>query len=159
MEKISTYKLDKTDAKLIELLQINSNQSVKQLALELNLSNTPVYERIKKLEKFGIIEKYAAKINPEKIGKELLVFTNVSLKEHSKTFLLNFEDKVKQLDEVIECYHVSGEHDYLLKVLVKNMQDYRNFLTDTLAKIANIGNVHTSFVVSEIKKDTIIKVT
>ena len=159
MEKISTYKLDKTDAKLIELLQINSNQSVKQLALELNLSNTPVYERIKKLEKFGIIEKYTAKINPEKIGKELLVFTNVSLKEHSKTFLLNFEDKVKQLDEVIECYHVSGEHDYLLKVLVKNMQDYRNFLTDTLAKIANIGNVHTSFVVSEIKKDTIIKVT
>ncbi len=158
MEKTSTYKLDKTDAKLIEILQIDSSQSVKQIASQLNLSNTPVYERIKKLEKIGVIDGYSIKINPKKIGKELLVFTNVSLKEHSKTFLLNFEKKVKQLDEVIECYHVSGEHDYLLKVLVKNMQDYRNFLTETLAEIANIGNVHTSFVVSEIKKDTIIKV-
>jgi len=157
MGKISSYKLDKIDHRLIELLQTDSSQSIKQLALQLNLSNTPIYERIKKLEKFGIIEGYSAKINPKKVGKELLVFTNVSLKEHSKTFLLNFEQKIQQLDEVIECYHVSGEHDYLLKVLVKNMQDYRNFLTDTLAKIANIGNVHTSFVVSEIKKNTIIK--
>jgi Lrp/AsnC family leucine-responsive transcriptional regulator len=158
MEKISTYKLDQIDAKLIELLQEDSSQSVKQLSAQLNLTNTPVYERIKKLEKSGVIDKYSAKINPKKIGKELLVFTNVSLKEHSKTFLLNFEEKVIQLNEVIECYHVSGEHDYLLKVLVKNMQDYRSFLTETLARIENIGNVHTSFVVSEIKKDTIIKV-
>jgi Lrp/AsnC family leucine-responsive transcriptional regulator len=158
MEKISTYKLDRIDAKLIELLQEDSSQSVKQLSAQLNLTNTPVYERIKKLEKSGVIDRYSAKINPKKIGKELLLFTNVSLKEHSKTFLLNFEEKVTQLDEVIECYHVSGEHDYLLKVLVKNMQDYRSFLTETLAMIENIGNVHTSFVVSEIKKDTIIKV-
>lgn len=157
MVNTSNYKLDTIDAKLIELLQEDSSQTVKQLSAQLNLSNTPVYERIKKLEKSGVIDKYSAKINPKKIGKELLVFTNVSLKEHSKTFLLNFEDKVKQLDEVIECYHVSGEHDYLLKVLVKNMQDYRSFLTETLARIENIGNVHTSFVVSEIKKDTIIK--
>lgn len=157
MVNTSNYKLDTIDAKLIELLQEDSSQTVKQLSAQLNLSNTPVYERIKKLEKSGVIDKYSAKINPKKIGKELLVFTNVSLKEHSKTFLLNFEDKVKQLDEVIECYHVSGEHDYLLKVLVKNMQDYRSFLTETLARIKNIGNVHTSFVVSEIKKDTIIK--
>jgi len=157
MVNTSNCKIDQIDAKLIELLQEDSSQTVKQLSAQLNLSNTPVYERIKKLEKSGVIEKYSAKINPKKIGKELLVFTNVSLKEHSKTFLLNFEDKVKQLDEVIECYHVSGEYDYLLKVLVKNMQDYRSFLTETLARIENIGNVHTSFVVSEIKKDTIIK--
>jgi Lrp/AsnC family leucine-responsive transcriptional regulator len=158
MEKISKFKIDAIDRALIELLQKDSTQSVKQLAAHLNLTATPIYERIKKIERNGIIEKYTAVINPKKIGKDLLVFTNVSLKEHSKDYLLNFEQKILQIDEVIECHHVSGEHDYLLKVLVKNMDDYRAFLTHKLAKIANIGNVHSSFVVGEVKKDSIIKI-
>ncbi|MGV6861740.1 MAG: Lrp/AsnC family transcriptional regulator [Putridiphycobacter sp.] len=157
MGNFTKQKLDAIDSKLIELLQKDSRQSIKQLGQELNLSSTPIYERIKKLEKNGIIESYSAKVNPKKLGKELLVFTNVSLKEHSKDFLLNFENKVQTLDEVIECHHVSGEHDYLIKVLVVNMADYRDFLTNKLAKIANIGNVHSSFVVGEIKQNAIIK--
>jgi Lrp/AsnC family leucine-responsive transcriptional regulator len=148
--------LDKIDHQLIILLQEDSSRTIKQLAAELHLTNTPVYERIKRLEKTGVIEGYRAEINAAQVGKELMVFSHVSLKEHSKEYLLNFERKIAGLTEVIECYHVSGEHDYLLKVLVDNMKGYREFLTEKLAKIKNIGNVHSSFVVEEIKKDRII---
>jgi len=151
--------LDKTDRALLVLLQQDSTKTIKQLATELNLTSTPVFERIKRLEKAGIIEGYRAEINAQKVGKELMVFSHVSLKEHSKEFLLNFENKVRSLSEVIECYHVSGEHDYLLKVLVSNMKGYREFLTEKLAKIKNIGNVHSSFVVEEIKKDRVINLS
>lgn len=147
--------LDHIDHQIITLLQADSNINVKALASTLNLTVTPVYERIKKLENTGIIEKYVAKVNPYKLGLDLLVFTHVSLKEHTKAFLINFEKEVVSLNEVIECHHVSGEHDYLLKVMVKNMEGYRHFLTDKLAKIKNIGNVHSSFVVNEIKKSGI----
>jgi len=150
------YKIDATDQHILEILQTDSNQSVKQIAAQLNLTNTPVHERIKKLEKSGVIEGYSANINAKKIGKDLMVYTNVSLKEHTKDYLLNFETKVQAIKSVIECHHVSGEHDYILKVLVKNMDDYRDFLTNKLARIANIGNVHSSFVVGEIKKKTVI---
>ena len=149
-------KIDDIDKKILEILQSDSNQSIKQIAQQLHLTNTPVHERIKKLEKSGTIEKYKAIVNPKLIGKELMIFTNISLKEHTKPYLLNFESKVQNLKEVIECHHLSGEHDYLLKVLVKNMDDYRDFLTNKLAKIANIGNVHSSFVVGEIKKGAIV---
>ena len=152
------YKIDTIDKQILEILQLNSNQSIKQIAAQLNLTNTPVHERIKKLEKSGIIEGYSANIDAKKIGKDLMVYTNVSLKEHTKDFLLNFETKVQSIKEVIECHHVSGEHDYLLKVLVKNMDDYRDFLTNKLAKIANIGNVHSSFVVGVVKKKTVVYV-
>jgi Lrp/AsnC family leucine-responsive transcriptional regulator len=150
--------IDSTDKKIIEILQKDANLSIKQIAAQLNLTNTPVYERIKKLEKSGVIEGYSAIINPKKVGKELMIFTNVSLKEHTKEYLLNFESKVQEIKEVIECHHLSGEHDYFLKVLVKNMDDYRDFLTNKLAKIANIGNVHSSFVVGEVKKKALIYV-
>lgn len=157
-ENLTMYKLDSIDKTILEILQKDSNQSIKQIASQLNLTNTPVHERIKKLEKNGIIEGYSANINVKKIGKELMIFTNVSLKEHTKEYLLNFESKIQTLKEVIECHHVSGEHDYFLKVLVKNMDDYRDFLTNKLAKIANIGNVHSSFVVGVIKKKAIVYV-
>lgn len=145
-------KIDSTDKKILEILQLNSNQSIKQIASQLKLTNTPVHERIKKLEKSGVIESYSANIDAKKIGKDLMVYTSVSLKEHTKDYLLNFETKVQSLQEVIECHHVSGDHDYLLKVMLKNMDDYRDFLTNKLAKIANIGNVHSSFVVGVVKK-------
>ncbi len=147
--------LDKTDRKILQILQGNSDLNTKQIAAQLHLTTTPVYERIKRLEREGVIEKYVAKVCAKKLGLNLLIYTHVSLKEHTKEFLANFERQIVSIDAVIECHHVSGEHDYLLKVLVKNMDDYRDFLTERLSKIKNIGNVHSSFVVSEIKKDGI----
>ncbi|MGB1102480.1 MAG: Lrp/AsnC family transcriptional regulator [Crocinitomicaceae bacterium] len=150
------YKIDQIDEKLLMLLQANSNQTIKQLASQLNLTPTPVHERIKRLEKDGIIERYRAEINPAKLGKTLMVISHVSLQEHTKSSLLAFEKKISALPEVIECYHVTGDHDYLLKVIIADMKGYRQFLTEKLAKIANIGNVHSSFVVEAVKNDRII---
>jgi DNA-binding Lrp family transcriptional regulator len=123
------------------------------------LTPTPVHERIKRLEKNGIIERYRAEIDAKKLGKSLMVLSHVSLQEHSKSLLHSFEEKIRALPEVIECYHVSGEHDYLLKVIIPDMQGYREFLTEKLAKIKNIGNVHSSFVVEAVKNDRIINLS
>jgi Lrp/AsnC family transcriptional regulator, leucine-responsive regulatory protein len=152
-------KIDTTDRKLLMLLQRDSNQTIKQLAAQLNLTPTPVHERIKRLEKNGIIERYRAEIDAKKLGKSLMVLSHVSLQEHSKSLLHSFEEKIRALPEVIECYHVSGEHDYLLKVIIPDMQGYREFLTEKLAKIKNIGNVHSSFVVEAVKNDRIINLS
>jgi len=152
-------KIDTTDRKLLMLLQRDSNQTIKQLASQLNLTPTPVHERIKRLEKNGIIERYRAEIDAKKLGKSLMVLSHVSLQEHSKSLLHSFEEKIRALPEVIECYHVSGEHDYLLKVIIPDMQGYREFLTEKLAKIKNIGNVHSSFVVKAVKNDRIINLS
>lgn len=151
-------KVDAIDQKLLMLLQENSNQTVKQLAAQLNLTPTPVHERMKRLERNGIIERYRAEVNAAALGKTLMVISHVSLQEHSKTLLLAFERKIRDLPEVIECYHVSGEHDYLLKVMIADMKGYREFLTEKLAKIKNIGNVHSSFVVEAVKKDRVIHI-
>lgn len=152
-------KIDTTDRKLLMLLQRDSNQTIKQLASQLNLTPTPVHERIKRLEKNGIIERYRAEIDAKKLGKSLMVLSHVSLQEHSKSLLHSFEEKIRALPEVIECYHVSGEHDYLLKVIIPDMQGYREFLTEKLAKIKNIVNVHSSFVVEAVKNDRIINLS
>jgi len=152
-------KIDTTDRKLLMLLQRDSNQTIKQLASQLNLTPTPVHERIKRLEKNGIIERYRAEIDAKKLGKSLMVLSHVSLQEHSKSLLHSFEEKIRALPEVIECYHVSGEHDYLLKVIIPDMQGYREFLTEKLAMIKNIGNVHSSFVVKAVKNDRIINLS
>ena len=149
--------LDQTDCELLILLQQDSTQTIKQLASTLNLTTTPIQQRIKRLEKNNIIEGYRAIVNASEMGQNLMIFSHVSLKEHAKQFLLDFEKNIKSLPEVIECYHVSGEHDYLLKVIVSDMKGYRQFLTEKLAKVKNIGNVHSSFVVEAIKKESIIR--
>ena len=151
-------KIDAIDRQLIMLLQVNSNQTIKQLAAQLNLTPTPVHERIKRLERNGIIERYRAEVNAPALGKTLMVISHVSLQEHSKSLLLAFERKIRALPEVLECYHISGEHDYLLKVLISDMQGYRDFLTEKLAKIENIGNVHSSFVVEAVKNDRVLHI-
>ena len=128
-------KIDDIDKKLLRILQKDASLTTKQIAAEIGLTVTPVHERIKKLEKSGVILAYKARLGLSVLGKELLVFCQVSIKDHSKENLLHFEQKVLDLDEVVSCYHVSGKHDYMLKVVQSNMQEYRNFITNKLAKI------------------------
>ena len=111
--------LDATDKNLLKYLQQDCKQTNKELSLKLNLSVTAVYERIKKLEREGIIEKYVTLLNPKKVELGLLVFCQIKLIQHAKEYLTKFEQEVTQLEEVLECFHVSGEYDYLLKILVK----------------------------------------
>lgn len=153
-EKYSPINLDDTDKKLLSLLQRNAKMTTKQLAHHLNLSTTPVFERIKRLERTGVIEKYVAIINKEKVGKELVAFCNVSLKQHSHDVIREFESEIAKLPEVIECHHIAGMFDYTLKVITQNMDTYHNFIYNKLASVDNVGNVQSSFVMREIKSGT-----
>jgi Lrp/AsnC family leucine-responsive transcriptional regulator len=145
---------DSIDRKLISFLQKDSKLTTKQLSLELNLSVTAVYERIKKLERLGVIEKYIAVINKEKINRSFVVFCHIKLVQHSNKYITKFEADVVQLEEVLECYNVSGEYDYILKVVVRNMRAYRNFINLKLTTLEHIGSTHSIFIISELKNST-----
>lgn len=148
--------LDLIDKKLINLLQNDSKQTTKKLSLQLNLSVTAVYERIKKLEKGEVIQKYVAIINKHKIDKSFLVFCHIKLIQHSKEFVTTFEREILKLVEVSECFHVSGEYDYILKVYVKDMDEYREFMVKKLTAIKHIGSTHSTFAIEEVKNTTLI---
>ena len=154
MEKISNaFKPDKTDILLLKLLQEDADYTIKELANKTGLTMTPVYERIKKLKRSGIIKKKVMIIDPKKAGFNLLAFCNVSLKEHSLKFLTLFEDNIQSLPEVQACYHIAGQYDYLLVVYAKDMDEYQHFITTKLAAIENIAHVQSSFVMKVIKKE------
>jgi Lrp/AsnC family leucine-responsive transcriptional regulator len=148
--------LDNIDKKLINLLQEDSKQTTKQLSLQLNLSVTAVYERVKKLEHQKVIERYVAIINKNKIEKSFLVFCHIKLIQHSKEHVTTFEREVLKLEEVSECFHVSGDYDYILKVYVKDMDAYRDFVVTKLTAIKYIGSTHSTFVIEQVKNNTAI---
>jgi Lrp/AsnC family leucine-responsive transcriptional regulator len=150
--------LDPTDKKLLLLLQTDSKKTTKELSLKLNLSVTAVYERIKKLEREGIIDKYVILLNKSKIDKGFVVFCHLKLIQHSQEFLTKFETEVVKLSEVLECFHVSGDYDYILKVVVKDMQAYREFLVSKLTTLQHIGSTQSTFMISEVKNTTVLAV-
>jgi len=143
--------IDDTDKSILRLLQHNSKLTIKEIAGKLNLTPTPIFERIKRLEKENYITSYRAVIDRKKIGLSLLVFCNISLKQHEATFIAKFEKDVQQFSEIIECYHIGGMSDYLIKVVAKDMDTYQNFVAKKLASIDNIGQVQSSFVMTEVK--------
>ncbi len=151
LEKNSTIKLDEIDFRILKLLQARSNLTTKELALKVNLSVTPVFERVKKLEKNGFIKGYIAVLDAEKLNKGLMVFCNVTLKEHTREIGRQFVKDIMGLEQVVECYNISGDYDFLLKIMVADMKEYQNFVLDHLGSIKNIGSAHSTFVMGEIK--------
>ncbi len=149
-------KLDKTDKKILSYLQKDSKTTTKELSIYLNLSNTAIYERVKKLEKNGVIEKYVAIINKEKIDKSFVVFCQIKLIQHKHEFVKKFEKEVIKFDEVLECYNVSGEYDYILKIVVRNMKAYREFLNNKLTTLDHISSTHSTFIINEMKNTFVI---
>jgi len=143
--------IDQIDYAILELLQKDGKMTYKEVAGELNLTTTPVYERIKKLEKSGVIQYYKAIIDRRKLGLQLLVFCNVSLKEHQAEYLENFENDIVNFPEVISCYHIAGMYDYLIQLTVKDMDEYQIFISKKIANIKNIAKVQSSFVMTEVK--------
>lgn len=148
---------DETDKILLEQLQTDSKQTNKELSNKLGLSVTAVYERIKKLEKEGFIDGYTALINKQKIDRNFVAFCHVKLLQHSQEFVFSFEKEVNNLEEILECYHISGDYDYLLKVIVKDMEAFREFMVKKLTKINHIGSTHSMFVINEVKQTNIIR--
>ena len=148
--------LDATDKKLLMLLQEDSRRTSKELSLKLNLSVTAVYERVKKLEREGIVSKYVALLDRNKIKKGFVVFCHLKLIQHTKEYLTRFEKEVTLLDEVLECYHVSGDYDYILKIYVEDMEAYREFMVTKLTTLQHIGSTHSTFMIGEVKNTNVI---
>lgn len=150
-ENISMFDLDSIDLKLLELLQQNGKLTTKELAQQVNLSPTPVYERIRRLEREGVIKKYVALVEAEKVDKGLVVFCDITLKEHTKEIGEQFVQEITSCKYVSECYNISGNYDFRLKVLVRDMKHYQDFVLNDLGSIKNIGSAHSTFVMGVIK--------
>ncbi|HEV3327433.1 MAG TPA: Lrp/AsnC family transcriptional regulator [Puia sp.] len=148
------HPLDSTDLRILQLLQHDARTTTKEIADKLGKSVTPVYERIKRLEEEGFITRYVALVNKDLIGKHLTAFTTVQLKEHSATALRGFEKEVVKFPEVMECYHLTGRFDFLIKMAIRDMKEYNDLLMGKLATLANVGGLETFFVLSEGKKET-----
>ncbi|MEO1263707.1 MAG: Lrp/AsnC family transcriptional regulator [Bacteroidota bacterium] len=147
-------KLDHTDLQILDLLQQDGRMTIKELSNRLNLSTTPIFERIKKLEKSGVIDRYMAVLNPEKLGKKLTAFAHISIKDHSKALVESFVDQVVGFPEVLECHYVTGAADFLIKVLVEDIEKYNHFVLEKLSAVPNIGKVESLFSLSVRKKTT-----
>lgn len=157
MEKKSDS-LDAADRSLLRLLQEDAFMTTKEMANRVNMSVTPVFERVKRLEREGYVLRYTALLDRRKMHLPLLIFCDVSLREHNRHFLLRFEQEVADLPEVIECHHIAGAYDYLLKVVARDMDDYQRFVKEKLAALENIGRVQSHFVMTEVKNSTVLPV-
>lgn len=148
---------DQLDNRLLNLLQSDSKMTNKELSNKLGLSVTAVYERVKKLEKAGVIRKYVAVLDKTKVDKSFVAFCHIKLIQHSQDFVVRFEREVSKLEEVMECYHISGDYDYLLKILVEDISAYRDFMVKKLTTIDHIGSTHSMFMINEVKHSTAIQ--
>jgi DNA-binding Lrp family transcriptional regulator len=152
------YKIDAIDKRIIQLLQQDGKMKIKEVAHALKMTTTPIFDRIKRLEKEGFIEGYSTIVNKEKLGFNLVAFCAVSFESHHKEYLNQFVKDVENIIEVAECYHIAGMFDYLLKIYVKDMVDYQNFITQKLASLPNIGRVQSSFVMTEVKNNPVLPI-
>lgn len=144
--------LDDIDYKIIACLEENAKMSQKELAGRVGLTVTPTFERVKNLERSGVIEGYTVRLNKEKVNRGLQVICQVSLKAHNLDVIEDFENAIVHLKEIVSCFHIAGGYDYSLLIEVKNMGQYERFLKERLASIPNIANVQSSFVMSQVKK-------
>jgi Lrp/AsnC family leucine-responsive transcriptional regulator len=145
-------RLDPKDLAILKLLQQNARITVKEISGKVHLSTTPVHERIKRMEETGVIKQYATLVDHAKVKKNLMVICYVSLKQHNKTAGAKFIKAIHEMNEVIECYNISGEFDFMLKVVVENMDAYYDFHVNKLSEVENIGNVQSAFVMGIIKQ-------
>lgn len=140
--------LDATDIKILELLQENSNRTTKSIAEELGMTTSPIFERIKKLEKEGYIKGYVAVLDQKKVGLKQTVFMGITLQGHTRSYLEKFVKQINNFPEVIECHRVSGNFDYLLKLVVEDIEAYEHFIISKLTLLPYLGNVQSLITLS-----------
>jgi len=143
--------MDQLDKKILTYLQRDSKITTKELSVHMSLSSTAIYERVRKMERKGVIEGYSIRLNKEMVDLGFVVFCQIKLKEHRHEYLVKFEKEVIRFTEVLECYNVSGDYDYLLKITVKDMEQYHKFLNDKLTYLDHIGSAHSTFIINEVK--------
>lgn len=148
--------LDDVDIKIISLLQSDAKMSIKSIAEKVNMTKTPIYERIRRLEETGVIEKYVALVDRKKVNGGMLVFCSVSLEVQKLPEIESFKEEIKNIPEVMECYLMGGANDFLLKVIVKDLDAYHQFSSGKLAGLKNISQIKSTFVLDVVKKSTVL---
>ena len=146
--------LNQQDIKILELLQSNADRTSTEIAERLNMSQSPCWRRINRLEKAGIIDRKVALLNREALGMDLVAFTTINLSAAGRKNMERFEEGVLKLDEVVECYTMTGAWDYMLKVVVRDIRHYEKFVRQRLLELPMIGEVHSHMAVTEIKNTT-----
>ena len=144
--------LDQKDLAILKLLQENARITIKEISDKMHLSTTPVHERIKRMEEAGVIKQYATLLDHTKVKKGLVVICYVSLNLHNKNAGSKFIKAIQEMNEVIECYNISGEFDFMLKVVAENMDAYYDFHVNKLSQIENMGHLQSVFVMGIIKQ-------
>ncbi|WP_019988121.1 Lrp/AsnC family transcriptional regulator [Rudanella lutea] len=150
--------LDKIDRQIIALLQQNAHLTNAEIGQQINLSKTPVHERIKRLEREGYIDRYVALVSRRKLGNLLTVYCQVSLDKQNRDTFAHFNEIVRTLPEVLECNLVSGSFDYLVKVIVRDMDHYNRFYQEEFSVIAGVQHISSFFVMDEVKNTTAVPV-
>ncbi|MGV6832413.1 MAG: Lrp/AsnC family transcriptional regulator [bacterium] len=148
--------LDQIDIEILRMLQEDSNRTTKSIAEALGMTTSPVFERIKKLEKEGYIEKYVAVLNNRKLGLKLTVFIGITLQGHTRSYLEKFVKEINNFPEIIECHRVSGNYDYLLKLVVEDIEAYEHFIISKLTLLPYLGNVQSLITLSTGKETNTI---
>ena len=143
--------LDQTDLKILRILQQNARLTNKELAAQVNLSTTPVFEHLKRLERNGYIKKYVAVLDADKLNRGFIVFCNVKMSRLSKEIARDFMERMLNIPEVTECYNISGQFDYLLKIHAPDMRYYQQFVLNVLGTIENLGSLESTFVMDTLK--------
>ena len=151
-------KLDNIDKKILEILQNDGNITNAQLAKDIGLSPAPTLERVKKLEQSGIIQGYHAKLNVQTLGLGVTTFVLISLSSHKINQINLFVEKITAINEVIECFHITGSGDFLVKILIEDIPSYHKLILEKLSQIEEIGNMSSMIVLADYKSNSVIKV-
>ncbi len=149
-------KIDDIDKKILKILQADASRNVKEIASDLNMTKTPIYERIKRMEKEGIIEKYVVMVNRKKVSSSIIVFLSGSLDVKKFDEINDFYDAIDKIPEIMECYLMGGDTDFVMKVICPGLDDYHDFFAKTIATLPRIGQIKSSFVINEVKKSTVL---
>lgn len=157
MLKFEPMKIDTLDRRIMDILQQDARKTLKEIAESVGMSPTPVFERIKKLEKNGFIKGYVALLNQDLLGYKMVAFIQISLALHNRREVNDFVDRITAFPEVMECYHTTGDSDFLLKILVTDMEKFNDFVLNKLSTIENLGRVKTQFALSTRKRTTKIQ--
>jgi len=155
---MSAQKLDQIDRHVLEILQANAKITNAQLSKEIGLSPAPTLERVKKLETSGIIQSYHAQLNRDKIGLGVTTFVMVTLVGHKKDTTMSFVDRVNQIPEIIECHHITGSGDFLLKVIAKDISSYQALMLDVINEIDEVASTQTMVIMSTFKESKVLPI-
>ncbi len=150
--------LDKTDINILNILQQNGRITNSELAKKINMSPSPTLERVKKLEQRGFIQNYVALVDPHKVGITCFTYVEVTLKRHGKEPVLRFTNAITKMGEVMECHHITGEADFLLKIATKDIPQYEDFIINKLTALEDVQHLKTLVVLSTLKQETKISI-